>query len=83
MLSVTFNLLLYHIGARYQCYEAFYGRKFGMFLVSWSVCPSLIFVGKAKSLPKSGAPKGDLQALHLAEHFCHGQTLQGISNICN
>jgi hypothetical protein len=46
---------------RGQCYKAFYGRKSRILVKSWSVCSwqafSLLFFGKARSLPLSAAPE--------------------------
>ncbi len=44
--------------------KLFYGRKLPLSIISWSVCPWQGFpawsnvLGKARSLPYSGAPKG-------------------------
>ncbi len=46
-----------------QCYKTLYSRKLRYFAISWSVCSqpafpahSLMFVGKARSLPQRWAP---------------------------
>jgi hypothetical protein len=49
-----------------------------------SLQPSLIFVGKAKSLPKSGTPerlRTSYQTLGKAAKTCQGHTLKLITNI--
>jgi hypothetical protein len=48
-------------GYRGQSYKTFYGRNFRIFVISYCngkpFQPSLMFVGKARSLPQSGAPE--------------------------
>jgi hypothetical protein len=41
-----------------QCYKPFYGRNLQMFVINWSVFLKGLSskVGKARSLPQSGAP---------------------------
>ncbi len=73
---------------RAHCYKTFNLRNLLIFVISQSVCtwqPSLIFAGKARSLPQSGAPKNVQpysQTLDQAGQACQGQTLQLIANIC-
>ncbi len=41
------NKKFYNTSTMGQCYKTFYGRNLRIFIISQSVCPSLVFAGKA------------------------------------